>query len=219
MKRTATIVIFAIGVFAFNVGAQIQPEEDNQSWNDIQLTLPVNDYFEFNTAFTMRLGKNVTRVNDGRFAFGFTVKPTKALSIQPFYWHIRARNALSRFRTEHRLNLRFVYKFPIKSFGLSHRSWFEYRIRAPLKAWRYRPSLTFEKNFPEKWIAKSKFYVTEEIFYDSLLERFSRNRFTIGVNRTISKQVSVDLYYMRQNDGTTRPGDLNVIGTGWRVKF
>ena len=91
--------------------------------------------------------------------------------------------------------------------------------RGPLRAWRYRPSLTFEKNIPENWIAKSKFYVTEEIFYDSLLKRFSRNRFTVGINRTLSKQVSVDLYYMRQNDGFTRPGDLNVIGTGWRVKL
>jgi len=219
MKRTATIVIFAMAIFVGHVRAQLQDESDNQSWNDLQLTLPVNDHFEFNTAVTMRFGKNVTRVNDSRFAFGFTVKPNKSFSIQPFYWYIRARNAVSQFRTEHRFNLRFVYKLPIKSFGLSHRSWFEYRIRGPIKAWRYRPSLTFEKNIPENWIAKSKFYLTEEIFYDSLLKRFSRNRFTVGINRTLSKQVSVDLYYMRQNDGFTRPGDLNVIGTGWRVKF
>ena len=219
MKRTTIILILLTAIFVGQVLAQLQDEEDNQSWNDVQLTLPVNDYFEFNTAFTLRLGKNITRVSDSRLALGFTVKPTKSFSIQPFYWHIRARNAVSQFRTEHRLNLRFVYKLPIKSFGLSHRSWFEYRIRGPLKAWRYRPSLTFEKPIPEKWLAKSKFYMTEEIFYDSLLKRFSRNRFTVGINRILSKQVSVDLFYMRQNDGFTRPGDLNVIGTGWRVKL
>jgi len=219
MKRTATIVMFTMAIFIGHVRAQLQDEEDNQSWNDLQLTLPVNDYFEFNTAITMRFGKNITRVSDSRWAFGFTVKPNKSFSIQPFYWYIRARNAISQFRTEHRLNLRGVYKFPTKSFGLSHRSWFEYRIRGPLKAWRYRPSLTFEKEIPENWLKKSKFYATEEIFYDSLLKRFSRNRFTVGINRTLSKQVSVDLYYMRQNDGFTRPGDLNVIGTGWRVKL
>jgi hypothetical protein len=92
-------------------------------------------------------------------------------------------------------------------------------MRGPVNAWRYRPSLTVEKEIPEKWLAKSKAYITEEIFYDSLVNRFSRNRFTVGVNRTISKQVSVDLYYMRQNDGLSRPGDLNVIGTGWRIKL
>ena len=106
MKRTATIVIFTLAMYIGHVRAQLQDEEDNQSWNDLQLTLPVNDYFEFNTAVTMRLGKNITRVNDSRWAFGFTVKPNKAFSIQPFYWHIRARNAISQFKTEHRLNLR-----------------------------------------------------------------------------------------------------------------
>lgn len=217
--RTATIVIFVAAIFVGRIHAQLQPEDDNQSWNDVLLTLPVNKYFEFNTAVTMRFGKNATHLSDGRFAIGFTVKPNKSFSIQPFYWNIQARNAIGEFRMEHRFNLRFVYKLPIKTFGLSHRSGFEYRIRGPLKAWRYRPSLTFEKAIPEHWIAKSKFYATEEIFYDSLLKRLSRNRFTLGINRIISKQVSVDLYYMRQNDGFTRPGDLNVIGTGWRVKL
>lgn len=219
MQRSATIVIFVICIFAGCSRAQIQPEEDFQSWNDVQLTLPVNKYVEFNTAVLTRLGSNATQLSDARFAIGITLKPNKAFSVQPIYFNIRARNALSRFRTEHRLALRLGYRFPIKSFGLSHRSTFEYRLRRPLNSWRYRPSLTFEKDIPKSWIAKSKFYVTEEIFYDSLLKRFSRNRFTVGITRTLTKQLAVDIFYMRQNDGTTRPGDLNVIGTSWKIKM
>ncbi len=152
-------------------------------------------------------------LSDRRLALGVTYKPDKSWSIQPFYWNIAARSAAGQFRQEHRLNLRIGYRFPIKGFGLSHRSGFEYRIRQPRKTWRYRPSLTFEKDLPDKPISKSKIFVTEEIFYDSALKRFSRNRFTVGVSKTLNKNLTLDVFYMRQNDGTTRPGNLHVIGT------
>jgi hypothetical protein len=179
----------------------------------------MDKYFEFYTAVTARFGKNVTRLNDGRYAVGFGWKPTKALTIMPFYWYIRMRNSSGSLRTEHRLNLRATYRFPIKSFGLSHRSTYEYRLRQPANSWRYRAAMTVEKDLPKSWIPSAKIYATDEIFYDSLLERFSRNRFTVGVNKTLTKNLSLDIYYMRQNDGFSRPGDLNVIGTTWRVKM
>lgn len=216
MKKLLLVLI----LFAASANAQtITDDEDFQSWNDIQLTVPMTEKFDFYTAVTMRFGKNVTRLNDGRFALGFVWKPTKSFSVQPFYWHIRARNSRSQFRTEHRLNLRATYKFPFKTFGLSHRSWFEYRLRSAGNTWRYRPSFTFEKDIPEKYIPKAKIYLTEEVFYDSGLNKFSRNRFTVGINKTLNKNLSADVYYMRQNDGFSRPGDLNVIGTSLKVKL
>jgi hypothetical protein len=194
-------------------------EEDFQSWNDLQLTVAMSKKVDFFTQATMRFGKNARRAADGRFAIGYIWKPHKSWSFSPFYWHIRARNAAGRFRTEHRLNLRAIYRFPFKKFGLQHRSWFEYRLRRPLNSWRYRPSLSFEKDIPEKIVRGAKFFVTEEIFYDSLLKKFSRNRVTVGVTKTLTKKLSLDVYYMRQNDGFSRPGDLNVVGTAWKVRW
>ncbi len=108
-------------------GQLITDDENIQSWNDLQLIVPMTKYFDFYTALTLRFGKNVTRLNDERYAIGFVYKPTKSLSIQPFYWYIDARNSRSQFRHEDRLNLRVSYRFPTKGFGLSHRSAFEYR--------------------------------------------------------------------------------------------
>jgi hypothetical protein len=68
--------------------------------------------------------------------------------------------------------LRAVYRFPFKNFGLSHRSWFEYRLRRPLNSFRYRPSLTFDKAIPKNIIPGASVFVTEEVFYDSLLKDF-----------------------------------------------
>jgi hypothetical protein len=216
-------IIFALILFGscslFAAAQTAGGEEDFQSWNDLQLTVPMTGHFDFFTQVAMRFGDNVKRLSDGRFTLGFVWKPNKAWSFSPFYQHVRARNAAGRFRTEHRLNLRAQYRFPFKKFGLSHRSTYEYRLRQPLNSWRYRPSLTFEKDIPKKFIPAAKFYITEEIFYDSLLKKFSRNRFTAGITKTLTKKLSLDVYYMRQNDGFSRPGDLNVIGTSWKVRL
>jgi hypothetical protein len=196
----------------------ITDDEDIQSWNDIQLSVPLNKLFDFYAAVTLRFGKNVTRLNDGRFAIGVAWKPIKSLTILPFYWNIDARNVRSQFRREHRLGLRTTYRFPTKGFGLIHRSTFEYRMRA-VNSWRYRSMMTFEKPLPENFIPKAKFFVADEVFYDSLLNRFSRNRFSTGITKTLHKNLDVDMYYMRQNDGFTRPGDLHTLWVTWRVKL
>ncbi|HEV8591520.1 MAG TPA: DUF2490 domain-containing protein [Pyrinomonadaceae bacterium] len=219
IRRTTNLLLILGSLAAFAAGPAAQDDEDFQSWNDVQLTVPMSKLVDFQTKVTMRFGKNVTRLNDGRWQFGFVFKPTKSFSITPFFWLIRARNASGQFRTEHRLNLSASYRFPIKSFGLIHRSTLERRLRQPANTWRYRPSLTFEKEIPESILHAAKFFVGDEVFYDSSTRKFSRNRFSIGINKTLTKQLSVDIYYMRQNDGFAHPGDLNAIWTAWRIKL
>lgn len=211
------VIVLCISDIRAQTG-QAQDDEDNQSWNDFQITVPMTKHFDFFEKVTMRLGKNVTRLNDGRFAVGFVWKPTKSLSFSPFFWYINARNAVGRFQIENRLSLAITYRFPIKSFGLAHRSTFEYRNRL-VNTWRYRAMMTVDKDIPEKIIHKAKFFVADEVFYDSATDRFSRNRFQIGITKTLSKQLSVDISYMRQNDGFAHPGDLNVIWTAWKLKL
>jgi hypothetical protein len=219
MKKESLIVLVILLSSLISADGQtaLEPQDDIQSWNDLQLTLPMSKEFDFWTSLTMRFGKNITRLNDGRFGIGFVYKPHKAWAIQPFYLSINMRNSRGRFRLENRLNLRVAYRFPLKNFGLSHRSLFEYRIRNTGDSWRYRPSLTIEKDLPKK--INGKVFLTEEIFYDSALDRFSRNRVTVGVTKNLSKKLALDIYFMRQNDGNSRPGDLSVIGTSWKIKL
>ncbi|HEY0426917.1 MAG TPA: DUF2490 domain-containing protein [Pyrinomonadaceae bacterium] len=215
-----TLVLCLIAFCSLAICAQATVDrDDNQSWNDVQLTVPMTKEFDFFLSGTLRFGKNITRVNETRVGVGFVFKPTKDLSFSSSYVNITARNSHGLFRRENRLVFYARYHFPIKAFGLSHRSQFEWRIRSPRSSWRYRPSLTFEKEIPKKFIPGAKFYVTEEVFYDSALDRFSRNRLTVGVTKTLNKKLSLDVYYLRQNDAFSIPGDLNVIGTTWKIKL
>ena len=219
MSRIIGLALILLSCVFAAQGQTLQPQDDIQSWNDVQLTVPISKRFDFQTKGTLRFGKNITRLNDGRIQFGIVWKPTKSLSISPFYWFIRARNSRAVFNNEHRFNLSATYKFPFKKFGLTHKSIIERRNRQPANTWRYRPSLVFDKDIPKKIIPGAKFFIGDEIFYDSGLEKFSRNRFSIGINKTVNKNLGVDIYYMRQNDGITRPGDLNVIWVAWRIKL
>ena len=213
------LVLFMVICFACATLVAAQDDEDVQSWNDVQINVPLSKQVDYFNKVTMRIGKNITRLNDGRFAVGLVWKPTKALSISPFYWLIKARNAAGKFRIENRLNLAATYRFPLKRVGLSHRSTYERRLRSTVNTWRYRAMITLEKDIPKSIIAGAKWFLSNEVFYDSVTKRFSRNRFSVGISKTISKRLSVDIFYMRQNDGFSHPGDLNSLWAAWKIRY
>jgi len=214
----ACLLAFAVSASAV---AQTAPadDEDTQQWNDVQVTIPVHPKVDLAILTTFRFGQNVSRLTEGRVGGGVIFKLNKGFTISPGYLYIESRNTAGAFRTEHRYSIRSTYKFPVKKFGLSHRSQYEYRVRGSGNSWRYRPSLTFEKVLPDKLIGKAKLLVTEELFYVSTTGKFSRNRISVGVNKEISKHLTLELYYLRQNDGFSHPGDLNVVGTSWKIRL
>lgn len=199
--------------------AQSADNDDFQSWNDVNFTFTVNKKLDLFFPTTIRVAENPGRVSEGKIGAGIVVKPYNALSISPFYSFIRARNSAGLLKTEHRFHLRFVYRFPTAKFGLSHRSQIEYRKRSTNDSWRYRPSITLEKALPERFARGFKVFVTEEPFYDSVSGRFSRNRLSFGIIKSISKHLSLDIYYLRQDDNFSNPGLVQVIGTAWKVKL
>lgn len=202
------------------VGVMAQQDNDEiQSWNDIQLTVPVTKKVDFTLVGTARFGSNIRRLNEARIAPGFVFKLNKAFSLAPSYAAIVTRNSSGQFRDEHRFSIRGSYKFPTKSIDVSHRSTYEYRVRTSGNSWRYRAAIVLERDLPKKFLSNSKIFAIEEVFYVSTTERFSRNRFSFGISKKLDKRLTLDVFYLRQNDGRTFQGNLNVIGTTWRISL
>lgn len=220
MHFRGSFLILLVISLAFILPASAQPafsdDTDTQSWNEVQLSIPVHEKVDINLTTTIRIARDLTRFNEGRIGGGIGIKLNDSFSTAAGYNYIESRNAIGRFVTEHRYHVNGVYKFPFKKFGLSHRSQYEYRVRASGNSWRYRPSITIEKKLPESFIKKAKVFVTEEPFYVSTTGKFSRNRFSAGIKKTVNDNFSFDVYYLRQNDGYSRPGDLHVIGISWK---
>ena len=109
--------------------------------------------------------------------------------------------------------------FPLGKFTLSNRNLFERRWRQPqVDAWRYRNAILIEHPFK---IGKTKFTFGfgDEVFYDWSLHGWVRNRFAAGVSHAFNKHFTLYVYGMRQNDGRTRSGDINIIGTQMRFRM
>jgi len=217
-NRFVVALLFA-AVMTSAVLCQSPDNEDIQSWNDIQLTIPVSEKLHINLTTTYRFGKDLTRLNEGRVGAGVGIKLHKSVTAAAGYTFIKSRTLAGGFRSENRYHLAATYKFPFKKFGLSHRSQYEYRDLGAVKVWRYRPSITFEKKLPDSWLSRTSFFVTEDPFYSSATGKFSRNRISAGIKKTVNDHFSLDVYYLRQNDGFSRPGDLHVIGTAWKFSL
>jgi hypothetical protein len=195
------------------------PKSDNQSWNDVQLTVPLTKVADFTMQGTIRLGDNVTQTVDQRWGAGFVIKINKYLSFNPFYFHREARPPNGRHEHEDRATLGATVRLPAGKFTVSDRNYFERRWREPqLNAWRYRNRLQLEHPFE---VGKKEFtwFVSDEIFYDWSVHVWTRNRASAGITHTFNKHLTLELYYTRQNDSHTRPGDLNIIWSAWRIKL
>lgn len=194
------------------------PEEDTQEWNDVQLSVPLSHQVDFNLNGVFRFGRDVTHLVDRRLGVSFTFKPSKYLTLTPGYLNIITRPTEGRSGRENRLSFPATLNLQFGKFKVTDRNLFERRLRFPLDSTRYRNRLRIEHPVGSKKAALQLF-VSDEVFYDWSVHDWVRNRFAVGGNRKFNKHFTGELYYMRQNDGRTRPGDLHIIGTAFNFRL
>jgi Protein of unknown function (DUF2490) len=192
---------------------------DNQQWTDVQLAVPVTSTIDFNILGTLRIGRDISHPVDERIGAGFSFRFGKYVTVAPNYLHIGMQPFRGRRVWENRLSLPVTLRFTLGKFRLSDRNLFERRLRnSGAKATRYRNRFQIEHPIgPDK--LKLSLFVGDEVFYDWSVNRWVRNRFTIGGSKVFNTHFTQDFYYLRQNDGVSLPGDLNVLGTTLRFRL
>ncbi len=207
-------------VFSSRASAQSTLDQtDNQFWADVQLAVPVTSTIDFNMLGTFRLGRDISHVVDERTGVGFTFRFGKYVTVAPNYLYIGTRPFPNRKGWENRLTLPVTLRFNAGDFRLSDRNQFERRYRSNgAKSTRYRNRFQVDHSLGSDKLKLSVF-VSDEVFYDWSIDRWVRNRFSVGVSKVFNKHFTQDLYYLRQNDGVSVPGDLHVIGTILRFRL
>ncbi len=194
-------------------------QTDNQQWNEVQLFIPVTKQIDFTLGGTLRIGRDFSNPIDERVGAGFSFKFGKYITVSPHYQHIGMQPFAGRRVWENRLSLPVQVRFDIGKFRLTVRNLFERRLRnSGLKTTRYRQRLQVEHPVGSKDLGLSLF-ISNEVFYDWAVDRWVRNRFSVGGIKVFNKHFTQDFYYLRQNDGVSVPGDLNVIGTTLRIRL
>ena len=212
----AWLLLFVLSGLA---SAQVLDPTDNQFWMDVQVAIPVTKDIDANVLGTLRVGRDISHAVDERMGVGFTFRFGKYVSVAPNYLHIATQPFRNRRAFENRLSLPVTLRFNVEKFRLSDRNLFERRFRHPGgSSTRYRNRLQVEHPVGRsEW--RLSLFVADEVFYDWGLNRWPRNRFTVGASKVFNKYFTQDFYYLRQNDGVSLPGDLNVIGTVLRFKL
>ena len=215
IRAIALLLVLATTAFA-----QVNVDQtDNQFWSDFQLAVPVTKQIDFNVLGTFRLGRDVSHAIDERVGAGFSFKFGQHVTISPNYLHIGMQPFAGRRVWENRLTLPVVLAFKVDKFTLRDRNQLERRYRnSGLKSWRYRNRFQVEHSVGGDKLGLSLF-ITDEVFYDWTVDRWVRNRFGAGAIKVFNKHFTQDFYYMRQNDGVSTPGDLNIVGTTLRFRL
>ena len=199
----------------------VAPEDDTQSWTDVQLTVPVNKRFDLLINGQVRSGNDLRDFADARASVGAAFKANRYLTLTSNYFRILMRQPVTARRTlEHRFNLAAIVRFPdLEKFVITDRNLVERRLfdLRPSTV-RYRNRLQVERPFRIGKVGVQLF-ASDEVFYDSGARAWTRNRFTVGGNHAFNKHFTGELYYMRQSDGRSRPGDLHVIGTNFKFRL
>jgi len=214
------LALFVLFILGGVVCAQTTPSHhDTQNWNDVFLTVPLSKQVDFVMQGTLRNGRNLHRPVDERLGIGFSFKLGKYLTVVPNYLYIGMQPFEGRRVFEDRLSVLAIVRVPVGRFVFSDRNLFERRFRRPgIDSTRYRNRLQVEHPVgPPK--QKLSLFVSDEVFYDWSFNAWVRNRAAVGLSKVVNKHLTLDLYYLRQNDSHSVPGDLHVIGSTWRFKL
>ena len=195
------------------------PRSDTQFWNETLLIAPTTKKLDVLMIGMLRIGRDLNRPVDERIGAGVAFKPNRYVTFQPHYLYVAQQPFPGRKVFEHRLNLEATFRLFPGKFVIADRNRLERRVRhASRDFWVYRNRLQID--YPVKLGGFSfKPFVADEFWYDSSASRWTRNRFSVGIIKDFPPRFSSELYYLRQNDGLARPGDLHVIGTLLRIRL
>lgn len=95
MKYLSRLVLLILVVLmssvAYSQTSSALPHSDTQSWNDIQLALPVNNRLDVMLLGTLRVGRDITNFVDERVGIGVSYKLNKYITVAPNYQYIAMR--------------------------------------------------------------------------------------------------------------------------------
>ncbi|HWQ31955.1 MAG TPA: DUF2490 domain-containing protein [Blastocatellia bacterium] len=219
--RHLQLLLSAVLLCVLKAGAQqpAPPRDDTQLWTETQFIVPLKERTDLIFIGSLRFGRNVHHVTDERAGVAIAHRLNSHLSVQSTYQYIAQQPFEGQKRFEHRLSTDLTLRFRLGGFTLTDRNRIEYQIRhSRANRWIYRNQLRLEHPVgPNEW--KFKVFISDEVFYSSDADAWTRNRISVGAGREFSKRFGAEFFYFRQQDGFSRPGNLQVFGTSFKIRL
>jgi hypothetical protein len=193
------------------------PRNDTQIWYEGWLTVPVSESVDITGIGSARLGRGLDHWVFERAYVSASWRLSKLLSIGSYYSYCAVQGLPDMDAREHRFGFDGSVGWHIHAFQMSDRSRIETRVLPTYTYSRYRNRLLVQHPLAVRG-RQVTLYASEEVYYDGQLSAWSRSRFTAGFNKRMSSRISVDFYYLRQNDHYTKPGDIHAIGITFKAQ-
>ncbi|MCB1025085.1 MAG: DUF2490 domain-containing protein [Acidobacteria bacterium] len=223
---TIIVILFAASVCAFS---QEPNEGDIQVWNETKVYFKpftkknsAGKKEKFISPFimgTIRIGRDVRHFVGERIGFGFDVQLNKYFKLTPSYYYIAEQPIKGSKAIEHRLRIEITGEKKWKKVSFSNRNRFERRLRfgrADSTRYRNKTKVAFPiKNSDGQEIVTP--FVATEPFYDFSKKQWTRNEFSAGIGKKLSKSTSAEFFYMLQNNTGNTLKRVNIAGVN--LKF
>ena len=224
MRQLLLALVLPISLVGRASAQQDTTPGDTQFRPSFEVKVPVVPMVDLRLTGQLRVGENVTRLAEERTGIGVIIKPARFLEVEPFYLFADAQPDPGRSEREHRFGIDLTPQAQFRGFAFSDRNRYEHREIGDRRDASHRSSSRY-RNRPriEHPISLSArrldLYVQDEIYYDRDFRAWTRNEFALGGILPFSRRLELELYYMRRNDGRSRPGDLHIIGSVLRISF
>lgn len=202
----------------FAQSANLYPRRDFQAWTSIITSHAMSKRTDFLIGAGLRYGNDQGHLTYRRVATGFAFHWHRFLTLQPYYQYSVSDSLSGPLEPENRLALATIVAIPWKRWLLRDRNLEERRFLVKGQEWRYRNRVEFRR--PIAIIRERlSIFAWDEVYYSSHLRRWYRNRFALGAGRRLTEKISVDVFYVHQNDGFSHPGNLDGVGMLLKTKF
>jgi hypothetical protein len=218
------LAVAALCLVALTVHAQTPapPRDDQQFWNETQFIKPLAKNKDLIVIGVLRIGREWQRPVDERIGAGLAFKLNKYLTLQPTYFYVDQQPYAGFRIREHRLIMNATGKVTLGKFTFTDRNLYERRVRHVTRDFTvYRNRL--QVDHPAQ-IGSFKFkpFVADEIWYSTQSGSagdfgWFRNRISAGIIKQFSDRFNAEFFYLRQDDGKARPGNVHALGTLFRV--
>jgi Protein of unknown function (DUF2490) len=194
------------------------PRTDFQGWTEFEVAHKLSSYADVTGNGGLRWSNDADHLVYRRVGTAVNFKLSKFLTLSPAYAFYYTDSSRIGFSHENRISIAATAGTSINKWRISDRNGFEKRFTSSGHSWRYRNRIEIQHPFK---LGRHSFLadVWDEVFYDSSVKAWARNRAAAGAEKEITPRLRVGLYLIHQNDGRTLPGDLNAIAVTIRTRL
>lgn len=228
MKKLFLLIsLFSVHLFSNAALSQTPLESKVQSWNEIQLILPLArkknskgktvDWVTATFSGILRMGRKNWDFIDNRYGVALDFRVNKFFSLMTGALYRKDELVVNRRNYETRLDFGFVVSKTWRKLSFKDRDMYEHRFRnsrSDVNFYRNRLQISYPIFHKDKEIFAP--FISEEGYFDLHTKKWTQNEFFVGITRKLTPKISLDLSYIRF-DGN--PVNVNGFSTSLRIKL